>query len=224
MTGPEGPGLYQKDLKGGQVQIVQKADTAAPSRTPSDWSRDGRFVIYTENNPKTRADIWYAPVESGKMNEKAAVKLLGTDAVESQGQLSPDGRWLAYYSDESGKGQVYIRPFPSGSQVWKVSTDSGREPRWRSDGKELHFTDFGASGPVVLMAATVDADGRGGLRIGPPQKLFLVRATATVPQSNIFAYSPHPDRQRFLVNQLVEIGEPTVNVITNWQKSVPGVK
>jgi Tol biopolymer transport system component len=131
MPGPEGPGLYQKDLKGGQLQILQKVDTAAPVRTLSDWSRDGRFVIYTENSPKTRADIWYAPVESGpgetkKMNEKAAVKLLATEAVESQGQLSPDGKWLAYYSDESGKGQVYIRPFPSGSQVWKVSADGGR--------------------------------------------------------------------------------------------------
>jgi Tol biopolymer transport system component len=158
------------------------------------------------------------------MNEKAAVKLLATDAVESQGQLSPDGKWLAYYSEESGKGQVYIRPFPTGSQVWKVSADGGREPRWRSDGQELYFTDSGVSGRVILMAATVAADGRGGLRIGSPQKLFEVRATATVPQQNIFAYSPHPDRQRFLVNELVETGEPTVNVITNWQKSVTGAK
>jgi Tol biopolymer transport system component/predicted Ser/Thr protein kinase len=229
MSGPEGLGIYQKDLKGGRLQFMQKIDPAEPDRTPSDWSRDGRFVIYTENNPKTRADIWYAPVESGpvgsrKMNEKAAVKLLATDAVESQGQLSPDGKWLAYFSDESGHGQVYIRPFPSGSQVWKVSADSGREPRWRSDGKELYFTDSGPAAQVMLMAAMVDADGRGGLRIGPPQKMFAVRATATVVQSNIFAYSPHPDRQRFLVNALVETGEPTVNVITNWQKSVAGAK
>jgi len=225
MLGPEGLGIYQKDLKGGQVQMVQKIDPAEPDRTPSDWSRDGRFVIFTENNPKTRADIWYAPVESGpgesrKMNEKAAVKLLATDAVESQGQLSPDGKWLAYYSDESGKGEVYIRPFPTGSQVWKVSADGGREPRWRSDGKELYLTNSGVLGRMILMAATVDSDGRGGLHTGPPQKLFEVRATSTVPQSNIFDYSPHPDRQRFLVNALVETGEPTVNVITNWQKSV----
>ena len=224
MTGSEGPGIYQKDLKGGQLQLVPKIDPAAPARTPSDWSRDGRFVIYTEINPKTRADIWYAPVESGKMEEKAAVKVLGTDAVESQGQLSPDGKWLAYYSDESGKGQVYIRPFPSGSQVWRVSADGGREPRWRSDGKELYFTSPPITALVAFMAATADADGRGGLRIGSPQKLFDVRALSVVPQGNVFVYSPHPDRQRFLVNQSVETGEPTVNVITNWQKSVAGSK
>jgi Tol biopolymer transport system component len=220
MTGPEGPGIYQKDLKRGQLQFVQKTDPAAPSRIPSDWSRDGRFVIYTENHPKTRADIWYAPVESGKMDEKAAVKVLGTDAVESQGQLSPDGKWLAYYSDESGKGQVYIRPFPSGSQVWKVSNDGGREPRWRSDGKELFFTSPPVTARAILMAVAIDADGRGGLRIGPPQKLFEVRAYVIVPQNNAFLYSPHPDRQRFLVNELVETGDPTVNVITNWQSGV----
>ena len=74
------------------------------------------------------------------------------------------------------------------------------------------------------MAATVDADGRGGLHAGAPQKMFAVRATSTVVQNNVFAYSPHPDRQRFLVNQLVETGEPTVNVITNWQKSVASAK
>ena len=220
MTGPEGLSIYQKDLKGGQLQIVQKIDLAAPARTRSDWSRDGRFVIYTENNPKTRADIWYAPVESGKLDEKAAVKLLGTDAVESQGQLSPDGKWLAYYSDESGKGEVYVRPFPSGSQVWKVSADAGREPRWRSDGKDLYFSNAGLAGRTTLMAATVDADGRGGLRIGSPQKLFDARVLPYVPQGNTFSYSPHPDRRRFLVNVLGETGEPTVNVITNWQKSV----
>jgi Tol biopolymer transport system component len=228
VTSSEGPAYYEKDLKGGQVQSVQKIDPAAPELL-SDWSRDGRFLIYTQTSPKTRADIWYAPVESGpgetrKMNGKAAVKLLGTDAVESQGQLSPDGKWLAYYSDESGKGEVYIRPFPSGSQVWKVSSDGGREPRWRSDGKELFFTGPPVTARATLMAATIDADGRGGLRTGTPQKLFEFRALVTVPQSNVFIYSPHPDRQRFLVNALVETGEPTVNVITNWQKSVPGVK
>jgi hypothetical protein len=74
------------------------------------------------------------------------------------------------------------------------------------------------------MAATVDAVGRGGLHTGPPQKMFPVRATSTVPQQNIFAYSPHPDRQRFLVNELVETGEPTINVITNWQKSVTAAR
>ena len=74
------------------------------------------------------------------------------------------------------------------------------------------------SGRAVLSAATVDSDGREGLRIGAPQKLFEARIGAIVPQNNSFAYSPHPDRQRFLVNQLAETGDLTVNVITNWHK------
>lgn len=103
----------------------------------SDWARDGQFVIYTEII-RRRADIWYLPVESGKPGAQP-VKLLGAPADESQGQLSADDKWLAYYSDETGKGEVYIRPFPMGPGVWKVCVDSAREPRWRSDGRELYF-------------------------------------------------------------------------------------
>jgi hypothetical protein len=82
------------------------------------------------------------------------------------------------------------------------------------------FTSPPATARTTLMAATVEADGRGGLRTGAAQTLFEVRALTYVPQSNSFLYSPHPDRQRFRVNALIETGEPTVNVITNWQKSV----
>jgi len=224
MAGPAGPGIYEKDLKDGQLQLNQTIDPADPTRTPSDWSRDGRFVVYTENHPITRADLWYAPVESGKVDKKAAVKILGTDAIESQGQFSPDGKWLAYFSDESGQGQVYIRPFPSGSRVWKVSADGGREPRWRSDGRELYFISSFLSGRAVLSAATVDPDGRDGLRIGAPQKLFEARIGAIVPQNNAFSYSPHPDRRRLLVNQLAETGDLTINVITNWYKVATAAK
>ncbi len=167
MAGPEGLGRYPKGLKCSALRVVQELDPAAPPRRLSDWSRDGRFLNYTENDPKTQADIWWVPVESGKPSEKA-VKLLGSDAVESQGQLSPNGQWLAYFSDETGKGQVYIRPFPAGSETWRVSVDGGREPRWRSDGKELYFPVFRNVELRTLMATAVEPDGRGGLRIGIP--------------------------------------------------------
>ena len=222
MAGPEGRGLYQKDIRGGQQELIQKegkAGAGAP-KVISDWSRDGRFVIYTENNPKTRADIWYVPVESGKPGAQA-VKLLGTAADESQGQLSPDGKWLAYYSDETGKGEVYVRPFPMGPGVWKVSVDGGLEPRWRSDGRELYFVAAApGQGTLRLMAAALEPDGHGGLRAGAPEKLFEYRALTVVPQNNMWSYSPHPDRQRFLMNALTTTDQPTVNVILNWQRAV----
>lgn len=220
MAGPDGPGLYQKDVRSGQQELIQKErESDGSAKVFSDWSRDGRFAIYTENNPKMRADIWYVPVESGKMGAQA-VRLLGTAADESQGQLSPDGKWLAYYSDETGKGEVYIRPFPTGSEVWKVSVDGGFEPRWRSDGKELYFV--AAAGEVAnrLMAVALEPDGHGGVRTGAPEKLFDFRALGFVPQINLWSYSPHPDRQRFLVNALTATDPPTVNVILNWQRAV----
>ena len=220
MTGPDGRGLYEKDLNSGQLRLLQKVDATATSAPLSDWSRDGRFLIYTESDAKTGSDIWALPVESGKPDGKA-VKLVATAAVESQGQLSPDGRWLAYYSNETGTPEVYIRAFPAGGQAWKVSVDGGVEPRWRSDGKELFFGSV--SGLLALSAVRVEPDGRGGLRIGPPQKLFEVRGARQVNDaSNVFTYSPHPDGQSFLVNTLAEGGEPMIHVITHWQQAIQG--
>src|SRR5262249_20560243 len=149
---------------------------------PSDWSRDGRFVLYTANDPKTRADIWYLPLDSGKPDLQKAVKFMATDAIESQGQFSPDGKWVAYSSDETGKGNIYVRSFPNGSQVWKVSADGGREPRWRSDGKELYFVNIVPR--TSLFSVSIDPDGRGGLRMGSTTKLFEVPALVSAPQLN----------------------------------------
>ena len=216
---PEGPGVYQKDIKSGSLELVRKRDPTGPPAATSDWSRDGRFLIYTVADPKTRADIWYLPLASGKPDGEV-VRLLATDAGESQGQVSRDGRWLAYTSNESGALEVYIRAFPSGEGVWRVSVDGGREPRWRADGRELFFM-MGGPDRMALFAVAIMPDGRGGLRIGSPQRLFDVAVVSIVPQDNIFAYSPHPDGERFLVNALADTGEQTVNVITNWQKTVP---
>jgi Tol biopolymer transport system component len=215
IKGPEGPGLYQKDLDSGRLELVQETDSAKPLRRFSDWSNDGKYLVYTEVDPNTHADIWYVPVESGRPTDEA-VKLLGTAASESQGQLSPDGKWLAYYSDQTGGNQVYVRSFPAGSEEWGVSEDNGREPRWRSDGRELYF--LADSGPdrFALMAAAVEPDGLGGLRIGSPQRLFEVGSSGVMPSANLWRYSPDLNGERFLVRASTEDGEVTVNVMTNW--------
>jgi hypothetical protein len=98
--------------------------------------------------------------------------------------------------------------------------DGGREPRWRADGKELFFSNGVGPERIALLAATVVPNGRGELQTGTPQRLFDVAAQTRVPTSNIFAYSPHPDGQRFLVNALANPGDQTVNVITNWHLAV----
>jgi len=197
----------QIDIETGQEKLIRKWNH--PAAYLSDRSRDGRYVVFTQIDPKTQADIWYARIENGELGE--SVKLVGTSSVESQGQLSSDGKWLAYYSDESGDGQVYVRAFPSGGETWKVSPGSAQEPRWRADGKELYY--LSSSG---LTAVTVAPDGHGGLRFGAPQKLFDYQGRHIVPQQNIWSYSPSSDG-KFLVNVRTGASKPSVAVILNWQ-------
>jgi Tol biopolymer transport system component len=211
-------GLYLKDASGGLKEelLLENANV----KTVSDWSRDGRYLIYTENDPKSRGDIWYLPDPLNKSGVRKPVKFQGTEADESQGQLSPDGRWLAYVSDESGRFEVYVRPFPSGPGRWKVSTGQGynREPRWRRDGKELFYLEFTLP-TNRLMAVPVQSGPRGDFQAGDPQALFQFRSLGILPSANAFLYSPGADGQRFLVNVEAGDAEPALNVITNWEKA-----
>jgi serine/threonine protein kinase len=218
MVGSEGPGTYEKDLRSGALELVDRDSAAAP-KIGSDWSRDGRFRVYTENDPKTLGDIWYVPLSAGKIVGKP-VALLRTPAMESQGQLSPDGKWLAYTSNETGAFEVYIRAFPSGASMWRVSVDGGREPRWRSDGRELFFHNAVGVRRIGVSAVAVVPDGQVGLHIDSSRTLFEVAAFPYSTRQNLFTYSPHPDGQRFLVSMLADTSEQTVNVITNWQKAI----
>ena len=108
-----------------------------------------------------------------------------------------------------------MRPFSSGPGLWRASVNGGGEPRWSRDGKELFFLERAAS--ESLLAVSMQPDGRGGLKLGTPQKLFGYHGVPVVPQGNAFAYSPHPDGKRFLVAVRADITEPAISVITNWQ-------
>ena len=99
--------LYVRDAAGGGPETIVLAN--ANRKTASDWSRDGRYLLYTETDSKTEGDIWY--LENPLAGRGKPVRFLGTNATESQAQLSPDGRWIAYFSSESGTGEVYVRPF-----------------------------------------------------------------------------------------------------------------
>jgi len=215
--------LYLKDASGGSKDKVLLG--SGNGKAPSDWSRDGRYLIYTESDPKSQGDIWYLLDPLAKSSKPKPVKFQGTEAKESQGQLSPDGRWLAYASDETGKQEVYVRPFPSGSGRWKVSAGRGsnREPRWRRDGKELFFLEY-TPPSGHLMAVPVQSGPLGDFRAGVAQALFEFRAIGVITAANIFLYSPSSDGQRFLVNVESREAPPTLNVVTNWEKMALGVK
>jgi serine/threonine protein kinase/Tol biopolymer transport system component len=219
-TGSGAPAIYIKNVNGGKEQILGQGTNP---QYPSDWSRDDAWLVYTENSPRTGADIWLLPDPSKPSANRKPVRLLGESFNESQGQISPDGKWLAYYSDESGTGQVYLRPFnvrsPESDTKWQVSTGEGRhvEPRWRADGKELFYLESVAgTRRIKLMSVTV---GLAPNPAGTPKELFEFVSLSAVPQENYFLYSPAADGQRFLINVFATEAQPSLEVIQNWART-----
>ena len=135
-----------------------KSDT---NITAPDWSPDGQFLLYTDEGGPSR-DLWTLPL-SGDRKPKP---FLATPFLEDHGKFSPDGRWIAYTSNASGRNEVYVRPFPAGEGLFKISRDGGREPRWRDDGRELFFLTLDGR----LMAASIDT--ARGFQPSVPQPLF----------------------------------------------------
>jgi hypothetical protein len=182
--------------------------------------------VYTQNNPKTGADIWLLADPSKPSAQRKPVPVLRTPSIESQGQISPDGKWLAYYSNESGTGQVYLRRFgglsPASDTRWQISSSNvlGGQPRWRADGKELFYLDFFVGlQRFKIMSVPI------GVTSNPaetPKPLLEFQSTATLPQANVFNYAPAADGQRFLVSAYATEAHPSLEVILNWGRTSSG--
>ena len=186
-------------------------------KRPSDWSAEGGMLLYTEVDPKTRADIWILRDPAGKQRNDTPVPFLRTEFSESQARISKDGRWVAYTSDESGVSEVYVRPFPSGGGKWRISNGGGVEPSWRHDGRELFYLE--TAGPRKRVIAVPVATGPGQrFEPGAAKVLFEFPVITQFVQTNQSVYSPTKDGQRFLVNMQVSENTSTLNVITNWQQ------
>ena len=217
-------GFFMKGITSASEQLMPGqplSSTATESQNfVSDWSRDGRWLIYSSSGSGTGSDIWLVPATSSA--ETRPVPLLRTPAVESQGQLSPDLKWLAYSSDEgSGSSRVFIRRFngaaPLPDTKWQVSSSSlaAREPRWRADGKELFFLELplGSSTRPRLMAVPI---GAGEHPVGVPKALFEFQTSLNVTRTNIFSYAPSQDGQRFVVDAFSSDVQPTLELLINW--------
>lgn len=143
--------------------------------------------------------------------ERRAAPFVQSEANEAHGAFSPDGRFVAYASDSTGRPEVYARAFPSGEGPWQVSTGGGDQPRWRGDGRELFYV----SADEHLMVANVSSGA--GFKAGTPQQLFRLRIKRPNLQGSRNAYDVSPDGRRFLVNQLVEDpAKATITVVVNW--------
>jgi len=171
-------------------------------KVPSDITKDGRFLLFHSPDQNNDPSIWLLPLSG----DRQASRLL----PGSHGRVSPNGRWLAYTSNETGMRQVYVTTFPAPTQRWRVSTDRGGEdPQWRADGRELYYVEQ----EQTLTAVPVGSGG--GFQPGTPDPLFRVSFPA---RDLVFGsvYAPAPDGQRFLVNEQVRDSESSLWVTLNW--------
>jgi eukaryotic-like serine/threonine-protein kinase len=177
---------------------------------PFSVSSDGRYIAYMRRDLKsnTSFDIWALPMFPDKSGEQKPFSVIATNFADVTPSFSPDGKWLAYANNETGRYEVYIQPFPSGAGRWQVSTAGGSVPKWRKDSKELFFY----SVDQQIMAVDVNQNGASP-QLGTPHALF--KATTVGAQSG--PYSVSSDGKKFVMNTVLpqSVTEP-LTLITNW--------
>ncbi len=201
--------LLSKSLRGGDEQTRMPFESDTNGRAATDWSPDGRFLVYTVNEPNPSRDVWAVAVEGGRK-----VAVANTRFNERDAQFSPDGKWVTYTSDETGRDEVYAQRFPEPDGRVQISTTGGGMARWRRDGRELFYIDRDGK----LLAVTVSTSGN-ALKSDTPVTLFQARIGGPVQGNGRHQYIVSPDGQRFLMNTLAdELAEP-ITVLLNWTGS-----
>jgi Tol biopolymer transport system component len=208
--GTRSPHLYLKALNG-----APGSETELPGGAltiPQDWSSDGRFLLYMLVDPKTKADLWALDMTSNQRTPRAVVN---TRHEERNGQFSPDGHWLAYQTDESGRPEIVVVPFPDLTERVLVSRSGGTQPRWHPSGKELYFVALDGQ----LMAAPItfknQADGS-RMEVGPPDPLFRTQIVFGAATNMKAQYAVSRDG-RFLISQPAESATTPITLILNWK-------
>jgi serine/threonine protein kinase len=174
---------------------------SSEAKNVDDWSPDGKYVLFSSQSPTTARDLWALPVLGADHKPFAVVQ---TPAEESHGAFSPDGKWIAYVSDATGRAEVYVQPFPGPGRAWPMSANGGLGPFWRRDSKELFYVAAGR-----LMAVTLSVNANGTIEAGAPTSLFTIGAGDILPGLT--------DGRRFLgVTPLDDEATPPITVIVNW--------
>jgi len=207
-----GGDLYQKttDGTGGEALLL----ATSLNKNTLDWSADGQFILYSAQDVTTRFDLWALPVA----DPKKAFVVLQTPFDENGGQFSPDGKWMAYQSNESGRFEIYVRPFPGPGTRFAVSTGGGLQARWSRRGKELFYIALDNQ----LMAVPIQLDSeRQTVSLGAPVPLFTTQVFG-LGGAGGHTYDVSPDGQRFLINSRMplEARNPSpITVVQNWNAS-----
>jgi eukaryotic-like serine/threonine-protein kinase len=206
-----GDGLYQKNSNGAGKEEVLIPPTNS-YMISNDWSHDGRFLLYTIQDPKTKNDLWVAPLTADAQLSGPPTPFANTEFSEQQGQFSPDGRWIAYVSDESGRPEVHVQAFPvptGGGSKTLISRDGGTQPRWRRDGKELFYVSLDGK----MMA--VDVSSGQAFKTSVPRVLFQAPIYGDDSAPSLFRWDTTADGKRFLVDTMESSPEP-LTVVLNW--------
>jgi Tol biopolymer transport system component len=218
---PDGKSIAFASSRGGAVKpYLKPADGSADERlladlsgVPTSWSRNGRFLLFDRASPVTSSDVWVLPDPGHPAPASKPYALIASPSNESDAQFSPDGRWIAYTSNESSAADVYVRPFSAtaatGGAKWLVSVGGAANgvPRWSSTGAQLFF---GRISTFDVQA--VDIDARDGFRAGTPRRLF-----AAPPPMTGVGWAPMPDGKRFLFVTTPDGGRTApFTVVLNW--------
>jgi len=189
--------LYERPISGGAETLLWESPE---SKNGNDWSADGRWLTFSTQNPKTARDLWALPMEG----ERKPVVVAQTPADEAESRFSPDGRWIAYESNESGRKEIYVQPFPGQGSRTPISTDGGAFAWWHRDGKGLFYVD--RSGRLMTVAVPIN-----GARVEPGAPVALF----TMPQPGE-PYQASEDGERFLINENTKSPSP-ITILLNWK-------
>jgi serine/threonine protein kinase len=216
---PDGNRLAFLSSRAGTAAIYQKAASGAAkdellttvsgvNSGPTDWSPDGRFLLYEQSGEKTGFDLWLLPL----FGDRKPMPFLQTQFDEGQGRFSPDGHWVAYASTESGRPEVYVQTFPASGGKWQISNGGGMLPLWRRDGKELFYVV-----PAVGRLMSVEVKTSPQFEASAPKFLFQAPFALTHQMDAGNHYAVSTDGQRFLLNlPMQENASSPITVVLNW--------
>jgi serine/threonine protein kinase/Tol biopolymer transport system component len=206
------PELYVKSTNTSGPEELLTSALSGHTAIPDDWSPDGRFVVFRDISPKGGYDLWALPVRP----VGTPFPIVQTPFEEFGAQFSPNGKWIAYQSDESGTSEVYVQPFPGPGRRTQISPSGGSQVRWNRNGRELFYV----AQDGRLMSVRIDAAPDGTtLDVGVPIPLFATRMVGALPgQGNHRQqYMVAPDGERFLVHSVVAEDTSPIIVVLNWK-------
>jgi eukaryotic-like serine/threonine-protein kinase len=200
--------LYVKSVNGG---VEEPLLATAEPKLATDWSADGRFLLFNNGDPKRGLDIWALPLEG----DRKPFPLVQTAFDEQSAQFSPDGHWIAYQSNESGRTEIYVQPFPGPGNNRQISSAGGTQVRWGRDGKELFYLTLTGQLVAVPIRAALTSQTPD---LGKPVALFTPPIGSAVQQGDWrYYYMVSSDSQRFLVATATEGPNTPITMILNWK-------